>query len=228
MFDAKTLNSAVENAPEAGFVNINYGKLTVEANIVSWVGGDKKANPPVKATKQTRPMKAGEQPGPREKIELTFKVDIQEFNPALTFQYDRNVTIEKTNTKTGDKTDWSEIVLPSLLKVFGANWAEALAAYPYVAVEDTPNAMGKTAASGKVFSVPMFIAKYANAAECAKARDDKFSANEPAGKFPKDTVEQVKGLLASMGGDTAQALTMLKMQPFGAYDADELLAEATK
>jgi len=30
------LNEAIENAPEAGFVNINYGKLEFAVQVLSW------------------------------------------------------------------------------------------------------------------------------------------------------------------------------------------------
>jgi len=222
-FDLDAINEAITNAPDAGFVNQNYGKLTMYPKIVSWgkPGADGKKE------KHERPMKSGDKAGPGESIEMFFHVDIAEFNPALNFAYERNVAIRKSTAK--DKSDWTEIVEPSLVAVFGADWLKQAVARPYVCIEDVANCNGATSKkSGKVLTVPKVIARYANAVECKAARDAKYSPSgeDAANAELQAVVDQVRGLLDAMGGEVEAVRGLLTNPPYNKFDAEQLLALA--
>jgi len=221
-FSEDALDDAVANAPEAGFVNVNFGRLTVLPYIVSW---GKKDPTTGKSPKLSRPMKPGDKVKEGEYTEIKFRVDIAEFNPALNFSYERAVPVRKSSSRA--QSDWSEIVEPGLISVLGPKWIAAAKGRPYVAVEDTPNINGKANDKGKIFGVPKVVAVYANAAECAAARELRFSG---AGGNHADAeltalVDQVRGLLSAVG-DVDEVRKLLAQPPFGNHDADKLLALA--
>ncbi len=219
------LQQAADAAPEAGFAPVNFGKLIVEPFVKSFgTGGDKHAPPTIE------PMKDGQKLAPNQILVFKFTVNISELNPALQFEYERDVNIQKSGR---NKTDWSEIVLPSLVKVFGDNWGEAVSKQPYVEVEDVPNVNGTVAkSSGKVLGVPGFLRAFKSKADCQKAREARFgsaavasSASTNGGaSIPDAVVAQVKSLVSSVGEETA--LTMLANKPFGDYEPDDLLKAA--
>ena len=207
-----------DQAPEAGFVNTNFGKLICTPVVVTWKTVDD-----VRSVDK-RPLKDGEELQDGEQLELNFKVLISELNPALTFEYERSVPIKNSGSQ---KTDWDEIVRPSLEKVFGKNaWADAIEKQPYVAVDDTPNLAGRASSAGKVYGVPKIVAKYASKAECEKAKDLRYHKKEEvASSEPTaDAIEQAKSLIASVGDKKAR--TMLDKKPFGDFDPDTLFALA--
>lgn len=203
-----------DDAPEAGFVNVNYGKLTVKPMVVIWREVDGIRSP------DKRDLVSGYQLQEGETMELVFTVNISELNPNLTFEYERNVPVRKSGNK---KTDWDEIVRPSLEKVFGKQWAKAvIGATPYVAVEDFPNVAGKASSNGKVYGVPKLIAVYKSKAECQAARDERYkNRGEPAAAdasvgVPEAIIAQVKGLVNSIGAKAAYGA--LTNKPFGDYE----------
>ena len=216
------LINASENAPEAGFASVNYGKLSVAVNAVSWK--DK--------TKASRLLKAGEKAVPNETLELEFTVNISELNPALEFEYVRNVSVRKSGRQL---SDWAEIVLPSLETIFGkASWAKAILSSPYVEVEDVGNVAGNASKkTGKVFGVPKFLRSFPDKASCQAARDARFvksgsapaestsaTSATPAEPTP-EILNQVKALWQSVGKETGR--TMLQSKPFGPYEPDVLI-----
>src|SRR5574341_1006516 len=137
-----TVQDAADNAPEAGYANINYGRLDVIPRAVSWHTTEEYNDQGKKKRESTkRDMKEGDTLKEGESLELNFIVNISELNPNIQFEYERNVTVRKSGRV---KTDWSEIVEPSLIAVFGKQWAKAILGKGlYVEVEGVPNVAGK-------------------------------------------------------------------------------------
>jgi len=213
IYDPDALGTLVANAPEAGLAPVNYGKLTVDAHVLTW----NRASDGV-STPERRDLKKGETLSKGQTLELQFSVDIQEFNPNLQFEYLRTVSVQKTSAR--QKTDWTEIVEPSLIKVFGKNWPAEIAKHPYVEVEDAPNIMGKVSKSGKTFGVPKFLTKFANAAACQAAREKRFGTSAAAapaesgdGIPPDGVITQTANLIKGVGATVARQ--MLESYPFG-------------
>lgn len=222
-YDPDQLGQLADSAPEAGFAPINYGKLTVDAKVLTWKRTEGEPSTPVRTD-----LKKGQVLARGETLELTFTVDIAEFNPALQFEYARSVSVQKSSAR--QKTDWTEIVEPSLIATFGKDWPKAISTKPYVEVEDAVNINGKLSKSGKAFGVPKFLKKYANAAACQKAREERFgTAAAPAtdatpGIPPDAVVTQTVNLIKGIGA--AAARPMLDNHPFGNFDPDVLFAMA--
>ena len=214
---ATQIDELVESAPDAGFASYSYGKLTVVPHVVTWE--DKKAT--------RTPLKKGQKIDPqKETIELEFTVNISEFNPKLEFEYIRGVSIRNSSKRV--QTDWSEIVQPSLLSVFGKGWSTAILNQPYVEVEDTPQVNGAVSKkTGKAYTTIKFVRVFKNKDECGKAREERYGkSNEEAPsspEIPQEVIEQVKGLIGGLGRDAAAKLLEEK-KPFGNYEADTLMA----
>ncbi len=223
---ADKLKKLSDEAPAAGYVNINFGKLMVEVNVLSWQEIDG-VRSPVRVPYKEQAIKEGEN------IEVTFDVDITEFNPKVDFHYSRNIVMKKSSTDGKFLSDWDKTVLPSLEAVFGANWPAVITDKKgvYVAVENidsvVPPKEGK-----KNYGVPRFLGKFKNAAECKAARDAKYgpaaevvAGDEDGIGVPENVVVQAKTLLGSLGGNMDQLKKMLDGKPFGNYDADAIIAE---
>lgn len=216
------LEQMIEEAPEAGFAAVNYGKLTVKMSGISWV--DRK---PIR-----RELKKGERVNPGETLELEFTVHISELNPALEFEYTRNTSIRKSGRVL---SDWQEVVEPSLKATFGDKYVEKLFKEPYVCVEDVDNVTGNTSKkTGKLLGVPKFLAVYADKAACQKARDERFGASGTTAAAPAqatattltpEIVGQTKALIQSVGVDMARSM-LAEKKPFGDFDADTLVSAA--
>ena len=216
-----SLQQLADEAPEAGYINVNYGKLTINPMVVSWpneaVGGKK--------TPKKVPLKAGYVLNAQESLELEVLIDIQEFNQELQFSYKKNVPVKKSGTVL---TDWGEIVEPSLIAVFGKAWTSKAMLNPYVEVEDVAGVSGKASDKGKVYTAPKFLRAFENKAECAAAREAKYgkkaggSSSAPTNNTPPDAVlKQVKALIGSVGADAT--LTMLESKSFGDFEPANLL-----
>jgi hypothetical protein len=214
-----------DEAPEAGFAAVNFGKLVATPNVLTFVTDENGKRNAVRTQ-----LKPGHALGEGESLEIEFKVLISELNTALEFEYSRNVNIRKSGRV---KTDWSEIVLPSLETVLGKDWAMALEKQPYVEVEDVPNIAGNTSKSGKIFGVPKLVRVFKNKTECAEARNKRFPPRENSAavgeeetglEFPDDVIEQAKSLIKSVGEKKARK--MLTSKPFGEYEADALFIQA--
>jgi len=234
-FDFDLLNELVEEAPQAGFgPNINYGKCTMEVQIMAWETVDDARSP------KPRPFVKGEQLKQGEYLQIEFHIDVTEFNPALQNEYKRRVDIRKSGPKA--QTDWSETVEPSLLKVFGKDWAKKIGKGVYVEVEDAETVQldktGKpksfTAQSGKVYvnTVPRFLHVFKSKAECQAAREERYSkANGSSGNIdldsgiPADVVATAKGLIQAVGLKQAEGI-LSTTPPYNAYDTEELIQAA--
>lgn len=217
-----TLKQYADEAPEAGFAPVNYGRLTATPMVVTFGKGDDKHAPP-----ERKPMKDGQTLAQNQQLELKIEVNISELNPSLQFEYERSVAIRKSGR---NKTDWSEIVLPSLIAVFGEDWADAILKSPYVEVEDVNNVNQTMNKAGtRVLGVPKFLRVFKNKAECVAAREARFggagassgSGSGDVSSVPGEIIEQVKGLAKSVGRDAAAK--MLESHPFGPYEPENLL-----
>lgn len=225
-YDLNAIGAAIAEAPDAGFVNANYGRVTVLPQIVSW---SKQKDPQTgKSKKIVRPMTKGDAPKNGESLELLIAVDIAEFNPALEFRYERNIAIRKSTPK--DKSDWTEIVEPSLIAVFGKDWLSKVVARPYVQIEDVANVNGITSkkSPNKVLTVPKFVAAYASMIECKAARDARYSSGSEsdAEAALNAAVDQVRGLITALDGDLDGVRALLSNPPFNAFDSEQLITLA--
>lgn len=245
---ANKIKSMISDAPEVQpMVNVNFGPLTVTPIIKTFHGGGKK--PTVKTLEEF----ADEQGVAVDDVKLTgqdafnlrFEINVKDLNENLSFDmWTREVPILASNKSNPDKakwllTDWSEIVEPSLVKVFGPNWYDALigtekkpAKEFYVACEQA-DSLRKPKDGAKNYGVPKFITKFANRDECVRARDERYGkkteedldlgTDEEEG-IPDEAIAQATSLWMSFKKNDDKTLKMLAKQPFGPYDADALLA----
>lgn len=232
-FDFDLLTELVNDAPQAGGgPRINYGKCTFDVVIMAWKEADGVRSP------DARPFKKGEVLKNGEYLQITFHVDIQEFNPSLEFTYDRRVDVKKSGPRA--KTDWSETVEPSLLKTFGKEWTKKIGKGVYVEVEDAETvvtdkegkAKGWTSQDGKfhVNMVPRFTRAFKSKAECNAAREDRYGKKDEEAEsndsdIPASVIGDARKLIESLGEE--QARTILAGKPLGDYEPDELIAAAT-
>lgn len=222
---ADKVAKAVEEAPSAGFTNVNYGRLTTAVNVLKWVGGKGEPRTPVRT-----PFREDQELGNGENLELTFTIHISELNPALEFDYERNILIQKSKEDGSVKTDWTETVEPSLVAVFGADWPKIVTGKKalYVAAEHV-NSVKLPKEGKKNYGVPKFIEKYNSLEECSAARDARYGKSDGEASdelgIPAAVIEQAKALLKSVKGNKTTLKTMLASNPFGEYDADAIMAE---
>lgn len=229
-FDPDALDALVKTAPQAGFDKMRFGRVYTSLWAVSWSGGDGARTP------DRRQLVAGDALREGESAEIRFVVQINEFNPALDFNFDRAVPIKKsrrTNNLLTDPTDWDELVLPSLVKVFGKDWATVLLSAPYVQVEEVPNAAGKASPkTQKMYTVPKFVKTFgADRNACyAEYRKRYPTDSRPrvadgtdagAPQFPPDVLAQVRDLLTVNSRE--DVLALLADKPFGNYEGVALL-----
>lgn len=130
MNDFRYMDEAQENAQSAGFSN--FGKLTVTQV------GMKKWNRDADGNIVGRPSDItgaewDKLPKKDKFVEVMFSIDVQEFNPELQFTYERKVSIIG-----GKKSDWAQIVSPSIDKVFGKGKMLSQLNGLYVEVQDVP------------------------------------------------------------------------------------------
>lgn len=223
---ADKVKKAAEEAPSAGYVNVNFGKLTTAVNILEWKEVDG-VRTPIRT-----PFQEDQEVKKNQNLELTFKIEISELNPKLDFDYERNVLIKKSSTDGKFLTDWSEVVLPSLEKVFGADWATAVTSKKgvYVAAEHCDSVIAPKPGK-KNYGVPKFIAKYKDLATCTAARDERYGSKagieeeETALGVPTSVIDQAKALFKSLGNNEKQFKKMLDGKPFGEYEPEAILAE---
>ncbi len=217
-FDFALLQELAEQAPSAGYANVNYGRLSTEVNKVWWTGSKKEGNSEKHGEAYNgKPLNKGE------RIQFVFSVNIQEFNPALTFNYSRKVEMVKSQGKT--KTDWSETVLPSLIATFGDGWAKEIGKSLYVAVEDVPQVDGN-----EKYSTIRFLKKFKNKKECEADRNERFGKNENSNgsSLPAEVVGQVKAMLSTNAEEVVRNIIAQAPAAFGNADVDELILEARK
>lgn len=218
------LKGAIDNAPEAGFINVNYGRLSTKIQVMSWQEVDGVRTPVRRAFVENEELKKNET------VELEFTIHISEVNPALNFDYTRNVQVRKS--ANGQLTDWSETVLPSLEKVFGKDkWIEVLTGKKqvYVSAEHLDSVI-KAKEGKKNYGVPRFTGVFKSLDECKAAREERYGKSEASEGaeigIPEAVIKQAKGLFESVGkNEKAFKKMVADAEPFNAYDADALLEE---
>ena len=236
-----TVQSAIDEAPEAGYSQLQFGKLTFKPMRVTWKTDAENKRVPDKVE-----LKPGQQLADGESLEFSIVVDTQELNENLQFAYERNIPVKKSKADRSALTNWSEIVQPSLEAVFGKDWVKKVTAKgfaPYVCVEDVAdinkNGKKKTDDNGNevfhIYRVPKFIAVYKNKEACVAARNERFpraaastssGGTDEEGDEPtisEEVVEQAVSLYQSMKKNDTKVLTMLESKPFGDYDPKVLL-----
>ena len=98
---AAAAEAAIQDA-EQFQTKSSFGKLSITPRYVQWVDGQ----PVEKNVKEYMELKTGER-----SLELTFSVNIQEFNTDLEWKYERKVNV--------GSTDWWKIFKPSLEAIEG-------------------------------------------------------------------------------------------------------------
>lgn len=216
------VQETADNAPEAGFPQLQYGKLTITPLVVKWQG---KGKSPV-----ITEMAEGQALKDRETLRLRFAVDIQEFNPQLEFEWFREVDVAKTRNEN-NKTDWSETVLPSLMKVFGEKWAQP-ANGCYVEVEDVPSVRGtykNDAGETKQLNTIKVLRKFDSKEACLAARNETYKPRDNGndGDLPAEVVEVAKTLYQSINeNDDIFRQVAGNDDKLKNYDVEALLAVA--
>jgi len=224
MFDPDIINEQVEEAPISGTNFVNFGKLTTTVEYRSWSDAE---NTYVRRT-PARGERLNKEAG--EVMEFNFAVDIAELNPKIEFTYERNQIAVLNSGK--NLTNWGEVVKPSLIEAFGADWARAIFKHPYVAVQDVTDVNGKTSKkSGKVLSTIKFLASYPDKAACVAARDAKYTKSAtPAanGAIPAKVIEQARSMFEGVGKNEGTFMQLLEQHPYGDQYEPEAVAEAVR
>jgi hypothetical protein len=225
---ADKVDQLIEEAPVAGFANVNYGKLAFEVSILSFVdkADGSGAREAYRVPYVDRPLKDGEN------IELTFEIGIMEINPKLTFNFKRNVIMKKTSADGKTKADWDQVVLPSLIATFGKDWAKVISdpKKPVYVAAEAPDSVQPIKEGKKNYGTIKFIQKFKNLEECKAARDERYGSKGEAVEedgvgIPAAIIDQAKGVWASLKGNEATFRKMMASDPFSAYDVDAILAE---
>jgi hypothetical protein len=255
---ADKIRKMTKDAPKVSAgSNVNYGELTSYPIVVTFHGRG------VKPTSQKLVEYAEEHEVEVEDVELSdneqlqihFSIAVQDLNPSLTFEsVDRDIAVMQSNGK--NKADWQEIVEPSLLKVFGPNWAEVLFGKPgkdpkpvYVAAEMV-DSLRFVKPGAKSYTTIKFIEKYADRDECIEARDarygkrdetlvveedieddvaDDVADEEEEDQFPAATLKQVYSLWKGAKRNDSSTLKLIgSNKAWKSYAPKELLAAAKK
>lgn len=224
-FDAGLLSELAENAPVAGGSGsfTNFGRAWIDNIQVNSWNNDQQAF--VKRPFDGKPLGKGEN------IEFQLHQDIQEFNPALSFNKTWYVSVKESGKRSKDKTDWSEYTLPSIAAVFKgknplANFFNAMkeSSRTYVAIDDV--ATGRVNKKNYDVTAPKFVAVYKSMEECKKAKIDKYGAsNSDEAGIPADVVNDVKGLIEALGLAEAEK-TIKDNGLYPAYTWEQLQAAA--
>lgn len=179
--DFKYMDEAQEASRSSGFSN--FGKLTIEqVGMKMWVrdGDGNISGRPVDITQAE-----WDRLSKRDKfVEVKFCIDVQEFNPALEFTYERKVSI-----LGGKSSDWAKIVQPSIDKVFGKGKQLSQINGLYVEALDVPQL------NDPEFNTIQFVRAFKNRDEAFAAyqakRGDAATGTSPAapavdgGDFPQ-------------------------------------------
>lgn len=107
-FDAAWLDILADAEQEAteSFERWQFGKLDVTPRYLKWVESDGKRKPQeISAADYASAQKR------QRSLELVFSVDIQEFNPALEWEYSRRVGV--------GSLDWKQVLVPSIEAIVG-------------------------------------------------------------------------------------------------------------
>lgn len=224
-FDFDLLTELEKEAPSAGFSNVNYGKLTTKVSRKYFEGSKKENNLQIIVEPYDgKPL--NKERGDR--LQFTFTVGIQEFNSSLTFDYERSVDMVHSRGKF--KTDWDEIVFPSLKAVFGDQWAKAIGKKPYVLVEDAPQV--NPSKDGKEYSTIKFLKVFKNKAEAEADRAARFgsngSSNGSSEEIPASVIAEVKAMAGAFPSLEALKEAMSENNLYPSYDHNKLIELASK
>jgi hypothetical protein len=164
----RDFGEAAEYADKAS-ERVNYGKVTITPRYIKWNRDEDgiSLGPPDEIT----PEQYRQLPKEDTSLEVLFGVDIQEFNPALEWTYQKKVLLAP------GKNDWTKVVRPSLVKLLGKkimeDYASAFASLngKYVQVADVPQVKNPE------FDTVEFRAVYASRDECFQSRNERFGGS---------------------------------------------------
>lgn len=251
-FDYNLLDEIINNAPTAGFgPRVQYGKITLSIIVNKFNKNTSKYD--------TRPYKSGERLKEGEYFQFTFESDMSEINDALTNPYKRRVDVRRSSNKGKEGevlTDWSEIVEPSLLAVFGKDWYKTMLTKGVYAEWEDANTVEIDRKTKKlkgfyrqdkatkeyildeagnqiylVNSVPRFLRSFKSKAECQAAHDERYTKKEDAMAFGDDgkIPDEVINTVVGLlqAVDGQNAIDILtENAPYNLYDLTELLTAA--
>jgi len=218
-FDFELLAEIAEEAPAAGGNAswTNYGRTWMDNLQVSHWDNESKSF--VKRPYEDGKLDKGET------IEFQLHQDLKEFNPALNFDKIWYVQVRASGKGKKNKTDWGEIIHPSIVKTFktlGAFFKAMSGEGTYCAVEDFN--MDRQNAKGYDVTAPKFVTVYKNKGECAKARAAVVKKSEASSDEPSEkVVNEFKGAVEALGGvDVARE----QLPEYEGYSFDELVKAA--
>lgn len=235
-FDFDLLDELINDAPTAGFgPRVSYGKLTIKKiEIAHWKGSKEQGRKIV-----TRPFVAGDtaDKSKGEYIQMTLALDVKELNPSIDWDWERRVDVKKSNTQTGDKTNWSEVIEPSFVTVIGKDWSRQLDPRRgvYVAIEEPVTVEKKKTykdreGNEKNNTTIRLLSKFKSLAECKAARDLRFAKNEDDDDFvigadddiPASVIAEVRGLVEAVDEDELEGI-LKNTAPYSQYSYEALM-----
>lgn len=220
-FDYGLLQELANEAPMAGFANVNYGRVSLTAQVVTWESDSNGKRTAIKSDYTGGKVPDGAY------LELTFSIDVTELNAKMEFPFSRRVNMKRSGPRV--KTEWSEIVLPSLEATFGKDWAKALTKSPYVEVEDNVDMAVPSKKDGKLYGCPKFLRTFKSKAACEQARAERFRKSNSNGsapdEVPADVLSGVQALLKVKGITQEQIMEAIASE-YPDYDASKLYSLA--
>ena len=240
--------------------NVNFGPCVFTPIVLKWQGrgaGSRPDKTPLDEYMKQNNLTEddGLELAEGESLYLQVDIDITELNPSLGFHYERDIALLVSNKTSKDPakhilTDWSEIVQPSLEKVFGKDWEQKVLAngkkaapVVYLAAENADN-VNPPKEGKRSYGVPKFLAVYADLDECREARDKRYPPRDeeaemafpPDGEvgddededgFPIEVIDQVKSLYQSTRKNAKQTHKMLVASgEYEEYDMKDLMEAA--
>lgn len=229
-FDLDAFEDEIQNAPVAGFgPRMTYGQMFInDIQIMAWKGDreSRKPNP--------RPFANGDKANKEkgEYLQITFEIDVQSINPkarAEGWTWTRKVDMKQSGGRA--LTDWSEVVLPSLVSVIGKDWAKKLQKGIWVEVEE-PDTVVLDKATGRpktwttkptdgsepktlTNTTIRILRVFRNKAECLAAFTERYTSKEASSddEDEDDVDEKIKVIPGKIAKDFKGILT--------AYEDDE-------
>ena len=228
-FDFDLMAEIAEQAPTAGGSGsfVNYGRVSASNWKAKYYDNDSK-------TYVERDYVPGTPVEKGEFVQFDLDIDIQELNPALTFNKSwRFISIRNSGKRQKDKTVWGETIAPSATMAFGdlKKFFKALVeGKTYCAIEDF--ATGEINKKGYDVTAPKFVAVFKNKKECEAARAEKYAKSDGEavsstnGKIPLEYVRQVQAMLKT--NDESVVINIVNRAPeaFGNHSAKDLITAA--
>lgn len=226
-FDSDLLEQSSE-AAKASAAQSNFGKLTIASAFKHW---QKENGLMVDLTPDEFKPHAKER-GYFQEVQFT--VDPSDFNPNATFIFQRKVSVVASEeirdangakTKKYTKSDWTQIVEPSIIAVFGsiAEMAKLTNAKApvYVEVESVPQRADSR------YNTLRFTRHFKNLAECTAAWKAKYGGNgASASPFDPEHLETVRNLRKMYKDETRVRAAIAADPALNAYPVDDLLTAA--